>query len=190
MNYLVQPNAGKLESFRPYLNLVARLHLGQRLRGKLDVADVVQDTLATACASLDQFRGEDDAQLAAWLETILAHCLSHVFRYYAQQARDVRRERSLDDKRAVEDSSARIEAWLAADQSSVGKKLTRKEQAVRLAAALEQLPAAQREAVVLRHLEGLSLAEVGRHLGRNPVAVAGLLQRGLKKLRALLEEAD
>jgi RNA polymerase sigma-70 factor (ECF subfamily) len=59
-----------------------------------------------------------------------------------------------------------------------------------LAAALEQLSEAQREAVVLRHLEGLSLAEVGRHLGRNPAAVAGLLQRGLKKLRSLLEGAD
>jgi hypothetical protein len=36
----------------------------------------------------------------------------------------------------------------------------------------------------------MSLADVGRHLGRNPVAVAGLLQRGLKKLRTLLGEAD
>jgi RNA polymerase sigma-70 factor (ECF subfamily) len=190
MNYLVQANAEKLESFRPYLNLVARLHLGQRLRGKLDVADVVQDTLAAACASLDQFQGEGDAQLAAWLETILIHRLSHVFRYYSQQARDINRERSLDAKRAVEESSSRIEAWLAAEQSSASKKLTRKEQAVRLAAALEQLPDAQREAVVLRHLEGLSLAEVGQRLDRNPVAVAGLLQRGLKKLRTLLEGAD
>jgi RNA polymerase sigma-70 factor (ECF subfamily) len=190
MNDLVQAKAENLEGFRPYLNLVARLHLGHRLQGKLDVSDVVQDTLTAACAALDQFRGEGDAQLAIWLEQILAHRLSHVFRYYGQQARDVRRERSLEDQRAVEESSARIEAWLAADQSSVGERVGRKEQTVRLAAALEQLPEAQREAVVLRHLEGLSLADVGRHLDRNPVAVAGLLQRGLKKLRALLEEAE
>jgi hypothetical protein len=36
--------------------LVARLHPGLRLQGKLDVADVVQDTLTAACASLDLFR--------------------------------------------------------------------------------------------------------------------------------------
>jgi RNA polymerase sigma-70 factor (ECF subfamily) len=190
MNRPVQVNAEKLEGFRPYLNLVARLHLGHRLQGKLDVSDVVQDTLTAACASLEQFRGEGDAQLAGWLEQILAHQLSHLFRYYSQQARDVGRERSLEDQRAVEDSSARLEAWLAADQSSVRERVGRKEQAMRLAAALAQLPEAQREAVVLRHLEGLSLADVGRHLGRNPVAVAGLLQRGLQKLRTLLGEAD
>jgi RNA polymerase sigma-70 factor (ECF subfamily) len=190
MNHPVQADPAKLESFRPYLNLVARLHLGRRLQGKLDVSDVVQDTLTAACGSLDQFQGDGDAQLAAWLEKILAHRLSHVVRYYNQQARDVRREQSLEEQKAVEESSARIEAWLAAEQSSVGKRVSRKEQAVRLAAALEQLPDAQREAVVLRHLEGLSLAEVGRHLDRNAAAVAGLLQRGLRKLRTLLEEAE
>src|SRR5260370_12401143 len=102
MNHPVQATAEKLEDFRPYLNLVARTLLGHRLQGKLDVADVVQDTLTAACATLDQFRGEGDAQLAVWLEKILDHRLSHVFRYYGQQARDVRRERSLDDQKAVE----------------------------------------------------------------------------------------
>jgi RNA polymerase sigma-70 factor (ECF subfamily) len=186
----VQVSAEKLADFRPYLKLVARLYLGRRLQAKLDVSDVVQDTLTAACGSLDQFRGEGDAQLATWLEQILAHRVSQVLRYYNQQARDVRQEQPLEDPRAIEESSARIEAWLAVDESSVDERASRKEQAVRLAAALEQLPDAQREAVVLRHLEGLSLAEIGRHLGRNAAAVSGLLQRGLRKLRALLEEAE
>jgi RNA polymerase sigma-70 factor (ECF subfamily) len=179
--------AERLEGFRPYLVLLGRLHLGRRLQGKLDVADLVQETLAEACQSLDQFAGQGDAELAAWLGAILEHRLAHTFRYYARAMRDAGRECSLP---ALEESSNRLEAWLAAEQSSVSAPAQRKERAVRLAAALEQLPAAQREAVVLHHLEGLPVADVARQLGRRVTAVAGLLHRGLKKLHSLLQDLE
>jgi RNA polymerase sigma-70 factor (ECF subfamily) len=58
------------------------------------------------------------------------------------------------------------------------------EQAVRLAQALETLPADQREAVRLRHLEGQSLAEMAHRLERSERAVAALLNRGIVALRS------
>jgi RNA polymerase sigma-70 factor, ECF subfamily len=39
---------------------------------------------------------------------------------------------------------------------------------------------------MLRYYEGLSLDEISARLGRTPAAVAGLLKRGLKQLRATL----
>ena len=60
------------------------------------------------------------------------------------------------------------------------------ERAVQLAAALAQLPDAQREALVLQHWHGWTLAQIGEHLDRTPAAVAGLLKRGLRQLRELL----
>jgi RNA polymerase sigma-70 factor (ECF subfamily) len=57
-----------------------------------------------------------------------------------------------------------------------------------LADALNRLPEAQREALVLQHWHGWSLDEIGRHLGRSPAAVAGLLKRGLRQLRQSLQE--
>jgi RNA polymerase sigma-70 factor (ECF subfamily) len=174
-----------LEDYRPYLNLLARLHLGRRLQSKLDAADVVQETLTAACASLGEFRGETDAELAAWLGRTLARRLANLLRHWDRGRRDAKLECSL--QAALDESSARVEAWLADDQSSVGERLARKERAVRLARALEQLPPLQREALVLRHLEGRPLAEIARRLGRSAVAIAGLLHRGLKTLRTLLE---
>ena len=57
-----------------------------------------------------------------------------------------------------------------------------------MADALAGLPDAQREALVLHYLQGLPLTEVAGQLGRTEAAVAGLLHRGLKKLRERLQE--
>jgi RNA polymerase sigma-70 factor (ECF subfamily) len=66
----------------------------------------------------------------------------------------------------------------------------RKEQAVQVANALNQLPEAQREALILQHWNGQSLAEIGEQMGRSPAAVAGLIKRGLKRLRELLPQEE
>ena len=42
---------------------------------------------------------------------------------------------------------------------------------------------------MLHHLQGCSLREVAEMVGRSEPAVAGLLHRGLKKLRQLMQDA-
>ena len=178
-----------LEPFRSYLEVLARVHLDPRLRGKLDPSDVVQETLARAHEKGGQFRGGTEAERAAWLRQILANELAAaVRRHLAAGKRDAGRERSLHA--GVEDSSARLEALLAADQSTPSALADRNEQFARLAAALDQLPPPQREAVILHHLQGVSLADLARRLGRTEASVAGLLRRGVKRLRELLREPE
>jgi RNA polymerase sigma-70 factor (ECF subfamily) len=181
--------AGRLlESFRSYLRLLARLHLSPQLRGKLDPSDIVQQTLLQAYQALDGFRGDSKAECAAWLRQILVRNLAQALRDLGRAKREVGREQSL--QAAVDASSARLEAWLAADQSSPSHRAERGEEALRLAEALEQLPEAQREALVLQHWQGLSLAQIGDQLDRSPEAVAGLIKRGLKQLRQLMQERE
>src|SRR5947209_9435206 len=164
--------------------MLARLHLDPRLRGKLDPSDVVQQTLLEAYQGLDQFRGRTEAEQAAWLRQILARNLANAARDLGRAKRDVARERSLEA--ALDESSARLAAWLAAEQSSPSQRAERAEDAVRLARALAQLSEGQREVLVLRHCQGWPLADISRHTGRTPAAVAGLLHRGLTQLRELL----
>ncbi len=173
-----------LERYRSYLHLLARLQLDPRLRGKLDASDVVQQALLQAYRGLEQFRGRSEAELAAWLRQTLAHCLGNSLRDFTRDKRDVGRERSLEQ--ALGASSARLGAWLADSQSSPSQQVVDREEAVRVAEALAALPEAQREALILQHWHGWSLAEIGAHLDRTPGAVAGLIKRGLKRLRELL----
>ncbi len=183
------PAGGKpLESYRDYLRLLARLHLAPQLQGKLDPSDVVQETLLKAHANLDQYRGQSDAELAGWLRQILANTLAEALRRYGAEARDVGRERSLEA--AVEESSARLERWLADERSSPSVRAGKQEQLLRLATALARLPEEQRQAVELHHLNGRPVADVAAEMGRTPGAVGALLYRGLKNLRELLAEAE
>jgi RNA polymerase sigma-70 factor (ECF subfamily) len=180
--------AEKLERFRAYLHLLARLHMDPRLRGKLDPSDVVQQTFLQAHRALGQFRGQNEAELAAWLRRILAHSLTHAARDAGRAKRDLARERSLGE--ALDASSARLVSWLAADQSSPSQKADHNEQCLRLADALAELPEAQQEAVVLHNWQNWTVADIGRHLGKSPMAVAGLLKRGLKQLRTRLDAGE
>jgi RNA polymerase sigma-70 factor (ECF subfamily) len=180
----MEPTLPDLGRFRPYLRLLAGLHVDARLQGKFDASDIVQQTLLEAQAQLGQFQGKTEAELAAWLRQILAHNLTDAMKAFGRAKRDVWREQPLHA--ALDASSARLEQWLATEQSSPSTDAHRAEQALQLAAALEHLPEAQRTALVLQYWHGWTLAQIGTHLNRTPAAVAGLLKRGLHKLREVL----
>jgi len=177
-----------LERFRPYLLLLARAQLAAQLQAKLDASDVVQQTLLEAHRKRDQFRGEGPGQLLAWLRRLLACTLADALRGLGRARRDVARERSLEA--ALDRSSERLGAWLAAEQSTPSQQADRNEQLARLADALATLPEAQRTALVLRHCHGWPVADISRNLGRSPMAVAGLLKRGARQLRDLLQDPE
>jgi RNA polymerase sigma-70 factor (ECF subfamily) len=177
----------ELDSYSDYLRLLARLQLDPGLQAKLDASDIVQQTLLQAHEHRDQFRGSTEAELAGWLRTILANTLAAAARRYLTEARDLGREQALQDSLAQ--SSARIESWLAAEQSSPSERVMRLEELVRLAGALGRLPPDQRQAVELHHLMGWHVAQIAEAMQRTKPAVMGLLFRGLKKLRELLDEA-
>jgi RNA polymerase sigma-70 factor (ECF subfamily) len=176
--------AQPLEPFREYLRLLAHLQLDPRLRRQLDSSDLVQETLLKAYQSQGQFRGQTDAERAAWLRTILANTLADAVRKFARQ--QGYQEQSLEV--ALDASSARMAEWLASEDSEPHQRAEQTEQALRLAQALAQLPDDQRMALELRHLQGYRVPVISELMGRSTAAVAGLLRRGLKRLREILNE--
>lgn len=176
----------RVERFRPYLQLMARLQQGNRMKAKFSSSDLVQQTLLEAYEQRDQFRGQTDGEFAAWLRRILVHNLADAFRAQARAKRRADLERSLEQ--AIGQSSARLIELIAASEPSPSRKAVRDEDVLRLAVALEALPGAQRETVERHHLQGESLKETAEAMGRSPEAVAGLLHRALMRLKEHLRE--
>src|SRR5581483_7821212 len=106
-----------LESYRNYLELLARLQIGRRLQSKVDAADLVQETFLDAHASFAEFRGATERELAAWLRQVLAFNLaSLVRRYHGTRRRDVGLERELVG--ALDESSHALDGGFVAANSS------------------------------------------------------------------------
>jgi RNA polymerase sigma-70 factor (ECF subfamily) len=171
-----------LELYRDYLALLARLQIGRRLQGKVDAADLVQETFLTAYHHFAQFQGTTEGELIAWLRQVLASRLGDLLRRYCgAQRRDVRLERELTGE--LDQSSRVLDQGLIAKQSSPSQQVARREQAVLLADALGRLPEDYREVIVLHHLEDLNFPEVARRMGRTIDSVKNLWIRALARLR-------
>lgn len=118
--------------------------------------DLTQDTFAAAVAELRRGR-RVDAPLP-WVIGIARHKLLDHYR---------RQERA--DRVTIDDSTLIEDAPLDADAEEA------RERAIE---ALDRVPAAQRAALVLRHMDGCSVPEIAQAMGRSVEAVESLLARG------------
>jgi RNA polymerase sigma-70 factor (ECF subfamily) len=184
MNTEHQKQAGDWERFRGFLTVLARVNSEVRWQGKIDLSGVVQQTLLEAFQAGEQLADANSAQKGAWLKRALANNLADEIRKLTAARRDAGRERSLEA--AMDNSLSHLEQLLPAGEATPSVEAVRAERLVRLTQALSALPEGQRQVIEMHHLHGQSLAEVAAALNSTKPAVAGLLHRGLKKLRQLL----
>jgi RNA polymerase sigma-70 factor (ECF subfamily) len=160
--------------------------LGSRLRVKLDMEDLLQDVSLEAYRDIGRFRGSTEREFLCWLRKILATILMNQLRHYFGTARrNVRRERRLTVTGLDDSPGNRAFDPVAPDTSPSGRAL-KQERASRLTEAIEHLPAPYRRVIVLRHLEGLSFAEVARRMERTEDSVKNMWFRALRHLRGML----
>ncbi len=174
-----------LEQYRGYLLMLAHRYLDDRLRRRIDPADIVQHTYLEAQRDLPAFRGDTPAEFAAWIRNILKHNVATaVARHVSAQKRSIGREVNVGNDSAGVNWFAQMPGSI----SSPSKRVIREETAMAMLEALSRLPETQAEAIRLRYMEGMPLAEICERMGKSEMATAGLLKRGLRKLREILVE--
>ncbi len=174
-----------LNRCRPYLRLLAATGLNYRLRAKIDPSDIVQLTLLQAHQAKDAFRGSTGNELLGWLKQILTRNLIKAVRDYGREKRDINREQSMEA--TLQNSWLNVDHVLAQNGTAPLDKMQYNEERIRMCAAVEQLPDSQRLAVELHHFLGWPISQVAEEMEKTPVAIAGLLKRGLKALRSKLK---
>jgi RNA polymerase sigma-70 factor (ECF subfamily) len=172
-----------LEVCRPYLLLVANQQVAPDLQAKVGGSDLVQQTFLEAQHDFDQFRGNSEAELLAWLRQILINNAGAVSRQFREtDKREVGREVSLSDTPHAEvlnnirDLGDSPSAWAIANEQDHALK-----------AALNRLPEDYRQVIQWHNYERLTFEEVGRRLGRSPEAARKLWTRALDRLQQLLD---
>jgi len=186
--HLLQSGAGGLEKYRSYLHFLAQQQLDPRLRAKADLSGIVQETLWQAHQDLQRGTRVPNEQRLAWLRRVLAHNLMDEARRLTAEKRDAHREVSL--QAALDQSSLRLEQCFGGADARAASRLEHEELTLRLVEAIEKLPEAQRQVLVLQHWQGWTLAQIADHIGRSRDAVAGLLKRALRQLRLELGGED
>src|SRR5262245_30662182 len=123
----------------PLRSLIS-IQLGEGLRSRVEVDDLLQETLLRAFRSIEQFRGQDDDTLRGWLAGIAHHAVADRARRLTAGKADYRREVSLDASvtGSLSDSGA-FPAEALSRQTSPSRMLRREERLDRLLQAIQTL---------------------------------------------------
>ena len=159
---LVEKNRDRLRS---RVESWAQFQLGPRL----DVDEVLQETFIRAFAAIDRFEWRDEDAFFRWLCGVAKKGLADV-------ARSARRD---SIKRGANVSVGDVPV---ADPTP-SKVLQRGERFDRLEVALRKLSPDYRDALLLSRVEGLTVKEIGKRMGRSSDAVKHLIARGLRELK-------
>ena len=154
--------------------------LGARARGFQDVEDVVQETCLRAFRDIGDFEYRSPGSFLRWLSAIADHVIADRARYEgrARRAGEMVGFRSESNPGGAE----------PADSNTPSRLFARQEALEQLIEQLAALPEDYREAIVLARVEGLPTAEVAERMGKSREAVALLVYRAVKRLRALAGE--
>ena len=178
-----------LHVYRNYLKLLVVTQLERKLQRRVSPSDVVQETFLEANRDFHQFRGRSSGEFCAWLRKILVNNIHRVVEKHVLAAkRDVRREVSLENlASSLEQSTAKLEAMLPDPGTSPSGNAQRHEMEIVLADHLAELPVDYRDAIVLRHIEGLSFEKVGQRMERTAGAARMLWLRAIQALRERMD---
>ena len=162
------PVAGRdlLARLAPMLFGYATRVLGDRAEAE----DVVQDTMMRLWKIAPEWR-QGEAKVSTWAYRVMVNLCTDRLR-----RRKTRAQVPLDDVAEPPD-----------DLASAVEVMTEAARADALNAALEALPERQRQAVILRHLEGFSNPEIARIMDIGVEAVESLTARGKRALKAVLQ---
>jgi RNA polymerase sigma-70 factor (ECF subfamily) len=179
--------AALLERHRQHLRRMVAVRLDARIAARVDPSDVVQETLITAHKRLDAYLADPVVPFYIWLRQLAWDRLADLHRLHVRAARrSVTREYRWTAAGLSDESTCSLFGCLPSAQSTPSEKLMRQEFLRRARQAMELLRETDREILVMRHLEELSVTEVANILGIAPGTVKSRHFRALERLQSVL----
>ncbi len=160
-----------------YLLPVARQFIPLSLKSKYDPADLIQEAALDAHQSIAEFRGDTIQEFHGWLRRILINKSGGIRRRFeGTEKRDIDRELVVFSEEL--EGLARIVHRPTPSEMAIDV-----EQRAQLLRCIDRLPVHLKQAIQLRHREGLTFAEIGEQTNRSADAARKLWERAVDKLR-------
>jgi RNA polymerase sigma-70 factor (ECF subfamily) len=173
-----------LQIHRPYLKKVVQSRLSPVLAARVDASDIIQETQIEIAKRIGDFISRRPTTFRIWIRRkALEKLVDQQRRHVTAKRRSVLSERHISDV-----SSLAIARNLLA--SSPSRRLRRVELRQQVRELIERLSGQHREVLLLRHVEGLSNAEVADLLGTSPNTIRQRYGRALRQLHKMLAEHD
>lgn len=181
------------ELFAPYrdrLRRMIKLRMDQRLRGRLDASDVLQEAYLDVARRSREYAEKPDMPIYLWLRFLTVQRLLALHRHHLKaQKRDAGQEIILHRGAMPQASSVSLAAQLLGRFTSPSHAAQRAELRVRLQEVLNGMDPIDREVLTLRHFEELTNAETAEVLGLQKTAASNRYVRALKRLKDELVKA-
>ena len=175
---VARARGGDIDAFRVLVEQHSRYLFGvvfRLIRNTEDTQDVVQETWLKAHAQLGRFEARSDVR--TWLTRIAFNCaIDHI--------RSSRRREAAHDPVDLDDHAAQTDAFAA--QPAADRLVLAGEIGARVGETMTCLTANERAAFMLRHVEGMSISEIGSELGLKTSATKHCIFRAVRKMRAAL----
>jgi RNA polymerase sigma-70 factor (ECF subfamily) len=169
------------------LRRMVAFRLDQRLQGRVDPSDVIQDAYLEASRHLADYLRDPSLPFFLWLRGVAGNKLRELHRHHlGAQMRDAGREVSIYRGTMPETTSAALAAQLLGHMTGPSEAAVRAEMKVRLQEALNSMDPLDREVLALRHFEQLSPAETAQVLGIKEKAAGMRYVRALRRLKDIL----
>jgi RNA polymerase sigma-70 factor, ECF subfamily len=176
-----------LDGHRDRLRRMVALRMDQRLQGRIDASDVVQEAYLEVWTRLAEYLQAPTMPFFLWLRLLTAQRLVTLHRkHLGVQMRDPAMEISLLRDGWPGASSAALAAQLLGHDTHPSEAAIRAEMKLRLQESLNSMDPIDREVLALRHFEQLSRSEIAHLLKIHEAAVSKRYIRALKRLKELL----
>lgn len=173
-----------LESQLPALLAFLRHRTGNALAARETVEDLAQSVCREILQDMPKLRFESEDKFRAYLFLQAVRKVVDRARFHRMECRDQRRERCLPDTRSAAEQGIYSHLVTGTQVASAREHLARVE------ACLQSLPDAQREAVLLSRVAGLSYAEIAAQKGVAESTIRALAARGLARISLDLERRE
>jgi RNA polymerase sigma-70 factor (ECF subfamily) len=182
--------ASLFDRYRSRLEKIVEFRMDERLKRRVDPADVLQEAFIELSKRLAEFLAQPSVSVFVWMRQKTVQTLIDLHREHFRDKRNPNKELQQAPNWNSNETGLSINAFLSVSMTSPSQHLIRGEEVLKLQAAIQHLSELDREVIALRHFEQLTNLQVAEVLNLTPTAASNRYIRAISRLSETLTDSS